>query len=427
MFRDALYPPMVLMANLLMLSSCDTGQTQPAVCGDGIVHTSEQCDDANQNDGDGCNATCGVEIAPPDCTTLTESPTFSQVLSVLVTDDDHVLAVGDTEGADSVWHRWIASFDTEGNQHWKLDYEGPLSALRPADGRFAFIHANDENRNAKVISLDEDGNATMLHSLPYDDPELGWAMDLADIDDGLLVSGFRNEDLWLAKLRQDGSVSTLISEDHAGFQDEFVELRRHGDTIMALAQVGVANHSDGDLIEFDTRDTWLIEYDQQGNELRKTVLSSGDDKISIGGNAIDVGPDGTWYVVGNKLGLGGVDLGELGWAAAVRDGEVLWTFESPGSVEPKGRPFAAYHGLAIGSDDVMFVGRVGSTDGVRRWAMRLDSQTGEVVAEWVGEPVGAGEADVYMDADTMTDGRAWLVGNTNTADGGEQWLCNVQL
>ncbi|MEM4710898.1 MAG: myxococcus cysteine-rich repeat containing protein [Candidatus Woesearchaeota archaeon] len=31
------------------------------VCGDGIVHSSEECDDYNHNNGDGCSSTCTVE------------------------------------------------------------------------------------------------------------------------------------------------------------------------------------------------------------------------------------------------------------------------------------------------------------------------------------------------------------------------------
>lgn len=427
MLKNALVPPLIL-ASLLALSTCDMGQTQPAICGDGVVDVSEQCDDGNRDDGDGCNSTCGEEPVAPECTTLMQSTDFSEVLSVLVTDNGRVLVVGNTEGSDFIWRHWVTSFDTEGQQQWKLDFAGPLSAVRPVDGNYAFIHHNDEAQTSDVVTLDEAGNATTLRSLPLpqDDPEIGTPWDLVDTDDGLLLGGIRQSDLWLAKLGDDGSLTTLVSRDHAGYRDDFYELRRDGTTIMALALVGVANHSDGDMIEFDTRDTWLIEYDQQGKELRQTVLSSGDDEITLAGNDIGVGPDGTRYVAGVKTGVSGLGLGVLGWGAAVRDGEVLWTFESPGSVDPNGSPFAAYYGLAVGAEHVMFAGHVGSTDGGRHWAMQLDAKTGELVAEEIGEPVVGGH-DNYMDADGTIDGRAWLVGNVHTPDASEQRLCNVQL
>jgi cysteine-rich repeat protein len=37
------------------------------ICGDGILQPGEQCDDGNNNDGDGCSSTCTLENHPPDC------------------------------------------------------------------------------------------------------------------------------------------------------------------------------------------------------------------------------------------------------------------------------------------------------------------------------------------------------------------------
>src|SRR5690606_7826353 len=38
-----------------------TGGSKPGRCGDGVVDTGEGCDDGNDEDGDGCTATCTVE------------------------------------------------------------------------------------------------------------------------------------------------------------------------------------------------------------------------------------------------------------------------------------------------------------------------------------------------------------------------------
>ena len=398
------------------------------MCGDGaVVGSAEQCDDGSKVDDDGCTSDCEPETVEPMCTTLFESPGRSEVLSVLAADDGRLLMTGYTDDPELGDRIWVGSFDGEGQQHWKIDMEGGLSAVRRVDGLYAFIHwtfGDFAIERSEVVSLDEAGNTNTLHSFSLDDPEIGRAYDLADTDDGLWVSGARDGDLWLAKLGDDGSLTTLVSQDHLGFNDGVVEIQRQEDTIMALAVVGVANHSDGDLIEFDTEDTWLLEYDQQGNELRKTVLSSGDDRISTLGYNIAVGLDGTWYVAGTKIGRGGNDLGEIGWGAAVRDGEVLWSFETPGSIEPKNRPFAIFYDVAVGLEHVMFVGSAQSTTDIRRWAMQLDATTGELVAELVGEP---GYGDSYVDADSTMDGLSWLVGNTHTLDRVEHWLCSVQL
>ena len=40
---------------------CD-GIAQPAVCGDGVVDVTEECDDGNTDPGDGCSSTCLIEF-----------------------------------------------------------------------------------------------------------------------------------------------------------------------------------------------------------------------------------------------------------------------------------------------------------------------------------------------------------------------------
>ena len=55
----------------VMGETCGGGGVQnqcgsPSMCGDGILSGSEECDDGNQNSGDGCSATCTVEPAYMD-------------------------------------------------------------------------------------------------------------------------------------------------------------------------------------------------------------------------------------------------------------------------------------------------------------------------------------------------------------------------
>ena len=49
-------------------------EVSTAVCGNGILETGEQCDDGNTTSGDGCSATCQSENQPPVCTGATASP-----------------------------------------------------------------------------------------------------------------------------------------------------------------------------------------------------------------------------------------------------------------------------------------------------------------------------------------------------------------
>lgn len=40
---------------------CDDGGKPECVCGDGVIHAPETCDDGNTVDGDGCNSVCRIE------------------------------------------------------------------------------------------------------------------------------------------------------------------------------------------------------------------------------------------------------------------------------------------------------------------------------------------------------------------------------
>ncbi|MBL8740925.1 MAG: DUF4215 domain-containing protein, partial [Myxococcales bacterium] len=53
---------------------------EPPVCGDGILASSEACDDSNLLDGDGCSSTCRLEVADPltdTCAGASGSPAIS--------------------------------------------------------------------------------------------------------------------------------------------------------------------------------------------------------------------------------------------------------------------------------------------------------------------------------------------------------------
>ncbi|MFH1728951.1 MAG: myxococcus cysteine-rich repeat containing protein, partial [Pseudomonadota bacterium] len=49
--------------------SCFVEGPEPILCGNGIIEPGEECDDGNQEDGDGCSAQCLIETEPgaPDC------------------------------------------------------------------------------------------------------------------------------------------------------------------------------------------------------------------------------------------------------------------------------------------------------------------------------------------------------------------------
>jgi len=52
---------------LVLAAACTSSNNDTPFCGDGVLDTHEQCDDGNAVDGDGCSATCLVEIPPAVC------------------------------------------------------------------------------------------------------------------------------------------------------------------------------------------------------------------------------------------------------------------------------------------------------------------------------------------------------------------------
>jgi TonB family protein len=53
--------------------NCGDGPPAEPVCGNGSVEAGEQCDDGNTASGDGCSATCGIEVRPPPTATVAPS------------------------------------------------------------------------------------------------------------------------------------------------------------------------------------------------------------------------------------------------------------------------------------------------------------------------------------------------------------------
>jgi cysteine-rich repeat protein len=53
--------------------NCGDGPPAEPVCGNGSTEAGEQCDDGNTTGGDGCSATCRIEVKPPPIRTVPPS------------------------------------------------------------------------------------------------------------------------------------------------------------------------------------------------------------------------------------------------------------------------------------------------------------------------------------------------------------------
>jgi cysteine-rich repeat protein len=422
------------------LLGCNAEPAAPAVvCGDGIVDELEVCDDGNRRSGDGCSASCELEPGELElaCVDLVEAPNAAQS-SMLVTDEDLVLITGsiDSKLPHQGSKAWVGAYDVDGKLRWRVELDngqpsGLAYALVPrGEGEgFMFIHSHDAGD--ELVEIDTVGNILVTTTLATDEPGVGVPFGLLDDPAGPLVSGVLDGDLWLARIGPDGTFETLLHEDHLGLDDRLYRLRRQGDTIAAFGYVGIADFSDGDDYVFPTTEPLLIEFDEQVTELRRTSIESGDDRVSLTGNWIEPGGDGTWYVVGTRTSPLVPQLDNFAWGAAVRDGEVLWTFESPGSVDhgPEG-PFASLFGAALvpraGGEELVAVGRVGSFEGVQPWGVRVVPGSGEIFAEMFG-PVNPNGRSINWAIDTNPEGQLRIVGKDTNGDQVKQWLCRESM
>jgi hypothetical protein len=385
----------------------------------------EKCDDANIADGDGCSAACEIETTEPECFNILQTVDARQY-STYVTPEGQVLIAGKLRTAGE-WGAWLGAVDVEGRLSWSLDF-GPgegedavATGIRPRGDGFMFLHRDaDEN----LVTIDASGNIVDTVTLDSDSVEI---YDLLEVDAGVLLAGRdHGEVAWLGRLGNGGALETLATVDYPGSWDALGSLRRHGERIGALAVVGLDSDGVSDNGVWDTLSTLLIEYDTQGIEQRRTVLESGDD-VSLIGNHLDVSADGTWIVVGAK---GHTLYPTIGWAAAVRDGEVIWTFESSGTVEvdpTMGAHASLYMGVA--AQDVLLAGMVKTTLGIQPWAVRLDGSTGDVEAEFVGAAPPPDWLSTYNGVGMSADGHVWLAGSSfaSEVESEVHWICNTSL
>ncbi|MFH1650196.1 MAG: PA14 domain-containing protein [Candidatus Woesearchaeota archaeon] len=68
-------------------STCEIACAQPIQCGNGVKDEIEQCDDGNQNDGDGCSNTCELETSV-SCDQLSEQGWYARYYNYFSTHPD---------------------------------------------------------------------------------------------------------------------------------------------------------------------------------------------------------------------------------------------------------------------------------------------------------------------------------------------------
>jgi cysteine-rich repeat protein len=364
------------------------------LCGDGEIDEGEQCDDANDVDGDGCNSDCrmsGSEI----WTTTYASPGFvvDRAYGLAIDRRGDIAVIGHVTVEGQGANVWIRKYTTDGEAAWTWVLDG--DAHLDEEGWSILVDDNDDFIAAGYVTTTTGGPDAWIGKLSAD---------------GFLV--------WEA--RQDGGVARVD-------QARGVAFARGGD----LALVGYATPA-------TTTDTelWLQRRSADGQSVRWTAIREGlpggmpdrghtifaiEDDFVVAGykqdqdngqhhwiERIDGGGGTVWADEGALGGVQGVitavrgtmtgDLILAGWQAAAggdsdmwlqrRDagGTVRWEsiVGSPGGADDRANVIAVTSdgGFVVGGE--MGAG-AGSTDA---WIRRYSAMDTEVWTDTISGPAG---------------------------------------
>lgn len=271
------------LGGLLICSSCGPEGVEeaalPAVCGDGIEHPSEGCDDGNMIPRDGCSPRCVPSGTHFECVTLLEGSWEDDVATLLPLPDGTFLAGGKLERGDD-YSGWIGRFHESGEVSWFQE----IAPEKPGDNGQILDIASDGQGGAWALSrrdvnqlfhLDEAGKigaqveiaaATDVYRVPH-------AIEVTPTS--VWIGGSSQEDLWLGRYDvATEELTTLLFEDHLGYKDVIWAMGRSPTEIAVAATVSTSPNWDLDVGLTATTDILLIRFDLQGKEIGRALSSA---------------------------------------------------------------------------------------------------------------------------------------------------------
>lgn len=248
-------------------ASSGTGFEPPEpACGNGFVEADEECDDANDDDEDGCTAACALRCGL-DWTAVVLPPTDTSII------DARDVATGGRGGAAVAGFLREITTDQRGNETI-LDDEGIVVRVSP-EGETLWstpIAVEGFDANLTGVAIDDAGNVYASATVN--------ALD-DDSDIRLYKLDPRGAVLWFAEF--DSAVDTA---DDLSFD---VAIGGDGNPVIT----GQVRAGDGD------NDIWVASYDAStGDEIWSTTWSgepSGGFSTDSAG-PISIGSDGTVYL-----------------------------------------------------------------------------------------------------------------------------------
>lgn len=269
----------------------------------------ELCDDGNQKAGDGCSADCIPSGTQHECIPLLEGHWNNQANALLpMPDQSFVVAGVSTLGLET--YGWVARYSDSGELRWfeqlsSTDGHGSVDALTPdgQDGNWALVW-NGARPELRHFDRDGLGDETIDIAQTFGAPVSPYAIEF--VEASVWIGGTTQSDSWLGRYDLTTAVaSTLMLEDHLGFNDEIGAIGRTADEVVAAATVSTSPNNRGDLLLLATTDIVLIHFDLSGNEVARVLLPSdpGKDFSPIAKDIVSNGP-GRWLVGGGFASLG---------------------------------------------------------------------------------------------------------------------------
>jgi cysteine-rich repeat protein len=398
------------------------GRCTSVSCGDGVVQPGEDCDDANDVDGDGCNTDCrasGQELWKVGY--ASPGGLRDRCYSLAVDSQGNAAVIGHVTVEGQGQNLWVRQYDSDGEAGWtwvlngdaNVDEEG-WSIVALADDEWLVagsVATTDELTNAWVGHLNRDG--ILVWDAQWDGGEayIDVARDVTLAPNGdVVVIGYatydrsRETDLWFQRRSPDGQ-SVLWTQVRPGLEDNAQD-RAHGRTPFMGGFIGVGTKQTVDSTRF-----WVERFDAAGGTIWADEAGAGAPNSLF--TAVAPTPEGNVILAGWRVSPEGDE--DMWLQQRGPGGEILWdeTIASPGGDNDKANAILVDErgGFVVGGE--MGAGS-GSTDA---WIRRYAPDRSEVWTTSYSGP--AGDRDTTWGLALGPDGSVWACGYESSP--GTEW------
>ncbi len=430
-FRGSLLLPTVVIS---FATACGPEVISTPACGDGVKSSDELCDDGNRTAGDGCSPECVPSGSYLECFTVLEghsaeghSGNWANALLSL-SDRSFMIAGQLNFGNDE--RGWLGRYDASGELVWFQQLEDHRSVVDLApdgqDGNWALLEGATE-----LMHFDGGGNLERTVNIfsTFGVGPLG-ATAIEYVDGSVWiagsVSGDTSLDLWLGRYDStSGQATTLLLEDHLGFDDGIHALGRSNTEVVVAATVSTSPNYSGDVILTARTDILLVRFDLQGNELDRVLWASKPESefARVAKKVVSDGQGG-WYIGGSDDGINPTLFEPQSWVRWVKpspnSGEVpdsddnwVWTSHGLGA-------FVSFGDVAAVADGDVILAAGAFVDGVQEgWLARigLGGEVGWRQSNTFEEHPHYAEQRITVDSGgrIRVVGRAWTGGPSSSS------------